>query len=149
MKKDYDVKELTTEDFILYNESFYRTLENLRESPVLGMKESKDLLEKVNAQEGHIFVAIKNHEEIIGTAKIIIEQKFFDGGKKAGHIEDVVTRKGFEGMGIGGALVKEAIELSKRERCYKIILDCDEKLLNFYEKFGFKKAGDFMRMYLK
>jgi glucosamine-phosphate N-acetyltransferase len=149
LKADYEVKELTPEDFILYNESFYRTLENLRESPVLGMKESKYLLEKINAQDSHIFVAIKDKEGIIGTAKIIIEQKFFDGGKKASHIEDVVTRKGFDGIGIAGILVNEAIEFSKREKCYKVILDCDEKLLNFYEKFGFEKSGEFMRMYLK
>ena len=37
---------------------------------------------------------------IIGSTTLLIEQKFIHDGGKVGHIEDVVTRKGYEGFGI-------------------------------------------------
>ena len=42
---------------------------------------------------------------MIGATTLLVEQKFIHSGGKAGHIEDVVTRKGFEGLGIGSALI--------------------------------------------
>ncbi len=76
----------------------------------------------------------------------MIEQKFIHNGGKAGHIEDVVTRKGYEGKGIGREILKELIKIAKDNECYKIILDCDEKLVKFYEKLGFKKHSIMMRL---
>lgn len=31
--------------------------------------------------------------------------------------------------------------------CYKIILDCEDKLIPFYERFGFKKKANSMQLY--
>ena len=57
-----------------------------------------------------IFVAIdKQTSEVIGATTLLVEQKFIHSGGKAGHIEDVVTRKGFEGLGIGSALINQCI----------------------------------------
>jgi len=39
-----------------------------------------------------------------------------------------VTREGFEGNGVGKALMNAAIEEAKNCGCYKIILDCDNEL---------------------
>ena len=78
----------------------------------------------------------------------MIEQKFIHNGGKVGHIEDVVTRKGYEGKGIGKEILNELIKIAKDNECYKIILDCDEKLIKFYEKIGFKKNSIMMRLNL-
>ena len=76
----------------------------------------------------------------------MIEQKFIHNGGKAGHIEDVVTRKEYEGRGIAKEIMKELINIAKENGCYKIILDCDEKVMKFYEKIGFRKHSLMMRM---
>ena len=43
------------------------------------------------------------------------------------------------------------MELAKNycqeQNCYKIILDCEDKLIPYYEKFGFKKKANSMQLY--
>lgn len=87
----------------------------------------------------------ENHT-IIGTATLLIEQKFIHNGGRVGHIEDVATRAGFEGIGVGKKIIQKLIETSKELQCYKIILDCDDKVIGFYEKLGFKKKAVMMRL---
>ena len=92
-----------------------------------------------------IFVAvIKN--KIVGSITTIIEQKFIHNGGKVCHIEDVVTRKGYEKMGIGSLLVKKAIDFAILENCYKVILSCSEQNILFYQKNGFYKHEIAMRL---
>ena len=57
-----------------------------------------------------------------------------------------VTRKGYEGKGIGKKIIKELIKIAKENDCYKVILDCDEKVIKFYEKTGFRKHSIMMRI---
>lgn len=145
---DYTLKEMEAGDLVRYNDSFYTTLSSLKESPVLATEDSLDLLDRINTQDGHIFIAINNNYGIIGTSMLLIEQKFLRGGLKAGHIEDVATRAGFGGNGVAKGLIKMAVDFSKSEGCYKVILDCEEELVGFYEKFGFENSGTFLRLYL-
>ncbi|MFZ1971034.1 MAG: GNAT family N-acetyltransferase [Candidatus Nanoarchaeia archaeon] len=144
---DYKIRELTAEYLSHHNCTFYLTLSNLKESPELEIEKSRSLLERINSQDGHVFVAINEDYGIIGSTKIMIEQKLLRGGVKAGHIEDVATRKGFCGIGVAKNLVKRAIDFSRENQCYKIVLDCGEELKDFYKNLGFENAGDFMRMY--
>ena len=143
------IKELAINELDSMSESFFETLSNLKPSKNLSLDESKNILSKIISQDGHILVAIdKELNEIVGCLTVLIEQKFIRGGGKCSHIEDVSTRKGHEGKGIGSMLMKEAVKLSKDLNCYKIILDCEESLVKYYEKFGFSDDGTFMRLYL-
>ena len=141
---NYNIKELEDEDLENY-EGFFETLGNLREVGNLSLSESKEILKKIKSQDGHIFVAITKNK-IIGAATGLIEQKFIRKGAVCMHIEDVSTRKGFEGNGIATKLINKLIDFAKERGCYKIILDCEEKLLYFYSKSGFKQEDFHMRM---
>ena len=140
----YEIKELTKEDLRACG-GLFETLENLTQVDYLDLETSEKLLDKIHTQDGHVFVAIIEHE-IIGATTILIEQKFIRGGKKCGHIEDVVTRKEYQGQGIAGALINRAIDYARQEGCYKIILDCEERIKGFYEKFGFVEKEKQMRL---
>ena len=48
------------------------------------------------------------------------------------------TRKGFEGLGIGSALINHALHFAKGAGCYKVVLDCSDTNISFYQKTGFK-----------
>ncbi len=139
---DYQIEELS-EKHLQFNESFFETLRNLVDSPTLDQEKMKDVLTKMHKQWTVILVAVNEHG-IIGTTGLLIEQKFIRWWVLAGHIEDVAVRKWFEGKGIAGALLTRAIEIAKEKWCYKIILDCGEKMIPFYEKFGFKHDGAYM-----
>ncbi len=138
------VRELKASDFEKYK-GLFLTLENLRPVGVMSVFQAKCVLEKINRQDGHILVAIDN-DEIVGAATILIEHKFIRQGASAGHIEDVATRKGCEGRGIGKAVVGATVEYAKKRGCYKVILDCGDELVPFYEKMGFQKTENQMRL---
>lgn len=91
------------------------------------------------------FVAVWE-SKIVGTASLIIETKLSHGNRKCAHIEDVAVLKGFEKNGVGKALIKHIMIYCEQFDCYKVILDCDETVSGFYEKFGFKPNGMCMRI---
>jgi glucosamine-phosphate N-acetyltransferase len=66
---------------------------------------------------------------------------------KVAHIEDVVVDKEYRSHGLGKLLIQDGIKIANREKCYKIILDCEEKNVGFYEKCGFEKKGIQMAKY--
>ncbi len=140
------IRELKEEDL---SNGFIETLSNLSEVGELAndTTRKREILSEIKDKNYRIVIAEdqQNHQ-IIGSATLLIEQKFIHNGGKAGHIEDVVTRKGYEGKGIGIEILKELIKIAKDNECYKIILDCDEKLVKFYEKLGFKKHSIMMRL---
>ena len=145
-KKNFkiQIKELEKDDLI---DSFFDTLSNLTEigKDVYNKGFSQKIFEEIRKSSNiKIFVAIKD-TDIVGSITGIIEQKFIHNGGKICHIEDVVTRKGFENLGIGSALVKTILELARQEKCYKVILNCSEDNSNFYEKLGFYKHDTGMR----
>jgi glucosamine-phosphate N-acetyltransferase len=128
---------------------YFSTLKNLSELGTIGgnMEKAEQILNSISANPLHrIFVAIdKETTEVIGTTTLLVEQKFIHSGGKAGHIEDVVTRKGFEGRGIGSALINHALHFAKTAGCYKVVLDCSDTNISFYQKTGFKVHETSMR----
>ena len=148
MNLKYIIKELTKADLTNLG-GFIKTLDNLSSTGNLDLKKAKKILLKINSQNGHTYIAKRDNGEIIGATSLLIEQKFIHYGGKVGHIEDVCVRKEYEGKGIGNALVKKAIEYSKKSGCYKVILDCKDNLIPFYEKLDFYKHENCMRLDLK
>ena len=83
---------------------------------------------------------------IIGTATLHVMEKLIGGGSFVGQIEDVCISKSHNGKGLGQLLVNGLIEKSKELRCYKVVLNCSEDLVKFYEKNGFYQKEVQMRL---
>ena len=144
-KTNFTIRQIEETDL---DKGFFETLSNLAELGEISsdLTRAKDILRKLASNPVYkIFVAIKDNKEIIGLLTLLIEQKFIHNGGKVGHIEDVVTRKGYEGKGIGSELVRSALKYAEENNCYKVILDCSEKNAVFYEKLGFRKHSVEMR----
>jgi glucosamine-phosphate N-acetyltransferase len=146
-KMSFIIRELTKEDF---SNGFFETLSNLTEvGPISSNIDlAKGVLSIINNNKycRIVIAEDKQNHQVVGTATLLIEQKFIHNGGKVGHIEDVVTRKGYEGKGIGKEILNELIKIAKENGCYKIILDCNEKIIKFYEKIGFRKHSTMMRL---
>jgi glucosamine-phosphate N-acetyltransferase len=95
---------------------------------------------------GQIIVGIED-ETIICSGTIIIEPKIIHGGRPAGHIEDIVVLEKWRNKGIAKELLEYLQKIAIHNNCYKIILDCNERLVSFYEKSGFSKKGIQMSQY--
>ena len=83
--------------------------------------------------------------KIIGTASALIEHKMLHYGSKVGHIEDVVVANRTRAKGIGKSLVERCIEFCRTNGCYKVILDCSNENIPFYENCGFRVVQHGMR----
>ena len=76
--------------------------------------------------------------KLIGSGTIIIEPKIIHGGKSVGHIEDIVTHPLYRGKGIAQTILNMLVEYSI-PMCYKIILNCNPNMEQFYNRVGFDK----------
>ena len=93
------------------------------------------------------FVAVNETRQVIATSSLLLEPKFIRGGLYTAHIEDVAVHPDFQLKGLGSAMMKYCIkEAKKGGMVYKIILDCSPEIEPFYEKLGFKKSANQMRL---
>jgi glucosamine-phosphate N-acetyltransferase len=81
-----------------------------------------------------------------GVASLYILEKLMHNGSNVGLIEDVAVASNSQGMGIGRLLINKLVEIAKEERCYKVILNCSDKNVGFYEKCGFSQREVQMRI---
>jgi len=141
------IREMVVDD--LYR-GYLQCLEPLAETKLL-IPEAIQIFQRIKASPNiRIFVAIAEVNwtttECVGTVTVIAEQKFIHKGGLVGHIEDVSVRKDWHGKRVGKQLVHHALDYCKSLGCYKVILDCREELVSYYNSFGFKKYESGMRL---
>ena len=142
--KDYQVRELRDADV---ERGFIETLANLSDVGGLSPAGARALFKSMKSNPAyHIFVAVAGDGQVIGATTLLVEQKFIHRGGLVGHIEDVVVRDGHEGKGVGGSVVRAAVEKARELGCYKVILDCKADLVDFYKKLGFSERDVGMRI---
>jgi glucosamine-phosphate N-acetyltransferase len=101
-----------------------------------------------NLSNKHIIIVIEDNNKIIGTGTLLIENKIIHNMGLVGHIEDIVIHNNYRKQGLGKKIIDELINISIQSNCYKIILDCNEKNIKFYENSGFKQKEIQMVKYL-
>lgn len=132
---DYTIRAIKLKD--ITDGQFLKVLENLS-MKVVARNRAQRILQNIQSNPMHkIFVAVQKNI-VLGAVTLLIEPKFiYDGGNVA-HIEDVVVKKELGGKGLGSALVKYAINVAKTDfHCAKVILDCSDENVGFYERLGF------------
>lgn len=105
-------------------------------------------LQMINSNPYHKIIIAKDADgNIVGTVTLLIEPKFIHDLSYVAHIEDVVVSTDYRKQGIGKLLVEKAIGMSKEFHCYKVILDCAETCVGFYQSCGFKVKERQMALY--
>lgn len=149
------ISELEEEDITL---GFLDSLDNLIPGTSrLQPGHAREILKEIKSNPLHkIFVATTSaptqeerppfaSRQVVGTTTLLIEPKFILGGSRVGHIEDVSVRTGFEKLGIGAKLVSHAVLQAEKAGCIKIVLDCSDSTMPFYEKLGFSYQDNCMK----
>lgn len=122
-------------------------LSHLTKAPYLSDEELLKVFERRKAFGVVTKVAVDDQTNaIIGTASLVVEPKFFRGGRNVAHIEDVVTDPAHRQRGVGHRLLAAVEQSAVEHNCYKIILDCVDECAPFYEKKGFRRCERQMRM---
>ncbi|MFA7284409.1 MAG: GNAT family N-acetyltransferase [Candidatus Absconditabacterales bacterium] len=163
VEKKFEMQLLNVGD--LNEKNIQRLSEMLSQLRVTELqKELADtLLTGMFNQGSRVFVALNAKGEICAVLTLLLEIKLLSGGCIAGHIEDVATHPDSQKQGLSSSLMQYAMDYARRARItlghhdetcvvmkpYKIVLDCDTGLKEFYEKQGFEESGVFMRQYLR
>jgi glucosamine-phosphate N-acetyltransferase len=87
---------------------------------------------------------------VLGAVTLLVEPKFIYSGGRVGHIEDVVVRRDEVNRGIGSSMVKFAVTVARKDfHCTKVILDCSNENMKFYEMIGFSYKDNCMAIIWK
>lgn len=136
------IREIKKDDL---EKGFLDTLDALVKTSGLGLDQAKQIFHQISSNPNHkIFVAEYNNK-IVGSITLLVEQKFIHHGGVVSHIEDCVIAQDMQNKNIGKKLVTYALDYSKKQGCYKTILNCTDKIVGFYLKTGFKIKTQGMR----
>jgi glucosamine-phosphate N-acetyltransferase len=102
-------------------------------------KKLESIWERYSNQQNIFGYCFFFNDKLIGYGSINLEMKLKKG--LMAYIEDVVVHKEFRNKKIGKMIVDYLIEVTQKEGCYKIKIDCSKNNILFYEKLGFKGNG--------
>lgn len=83
---------------------------------------------------------------IVGTASMILEEKFIHGGRLLAHLEDVVVLPTSRRQNVATTLVQTLVDWARNREVYKIRLTCKAENVTVYESMGFFESGSEMCM---
>lgn len=138
---DIVIRELTGPDLA---KGFLEALASLAEVK-LSQTDALNVFQKRLRDGIHTYIALVEGV-VVGTASLFIEQKFIHSGGRVGHIEDVAVRKDLQLKGLGTRLVEHATEEARRQGCYKVLLNCFEDRVGFYQRLGYRRQDVGMRI---
>lgn len=139
----YRIRKLEIED---YFKGYKGLLSQLTDACDMNMESFHEVFRQCVNNPYHHVVVIENVEmkKIVATGTLFIEHKFIHNCGKVAHIEDIVVDKDVRHMKFGSTVVRQLLSFAKSFSVYKCILNCDSKLVSFYNSLGFKREADQM-----
>lgn len=141
---DFIIRDLEIADFY---KGYLGLLSELTETNNIDYEKWKERINIIKNNRYHKIFVIEDKGIIVASITLIIELKFIRNLSNLAHIEDVIVTQNYRNQGIANKLINYCINLSKKENCYKIILNCNKNLVKFYEKLGFTNKNQEMSIY--
>lgn len=136
-----NVRRLKNDDFTII-----QLLEQFKnENLIISRPQFQDFVSKLD--NDHIVLVIEDQQKIICCGTILIEIKLLNNMGKVGHIEDIITHSSYRGQGLGKKIIQSLVSNAKECGCYKVILNCNNTNIPFYEKCGFVRKENQMSLY--
>ncbi|OCF40236.1 hypothetical protein I317_05929 [Kwoniella heveanensis CBS 569] len=148
LPEDVHVRPLASTDLL---RSHFQLLNTLRESPALAPSVYAAIFSHFKSCLGTYYVLVmvdKSTDQLVASGTLILERKHINNGGASGHLEDIVVSDTMQGKGLGLRLVVGLRDMAVALGCYKVILDCKEQKIPFYEKCGFYKRSAGMAYYV-
>jgi len=100
---------------------------------------------KIIEDQNTVYKVAVAGEKILAVASLITINKILRSGSRMGLIEDVAVSSEARGLGLGKLLIKDLLSIGEELGCYKVILNCSDENVKFYEKCGMYLAENQMR----
>jgi glucosamine-phosphate N-acetyltransferase len=143
----FRLRRLQAED---YSKGYCQLLSVLTQVGEIPEPAFQTTLQRIDSQPDTYNILVLEEEEtgaLAATGTLLIEQKFVHNTGKVGHVEDIVVSPDFQRRGLGKKMIEALLEIARGRGCYKVILDCSEEVLAFYEKCGLARRGVLMAHY--
>lgn len=127
------------------NKNVIDLLSQLTETTPLNHHGFNKFVDSLN--EMHQIWVLEKDNKIIVMGTLLIEKKLIHNLGLVGHIEDIVVDKNHRGKKLGNLIINLLKDIAKDIGCYKVILNCNEKVVGFYKKLGFEFKSKQMAIY--
>lgn len=139
------IRELTLED---YHNNYFKLLGQLTDAPEPTYQAFCQQFNQMQARGCHV-VVIERDGRLVASGTVVIEPKMTHNLSFVSHIEDIVVDETCRGQGLAQKIVNYLVEYSRKQSCYKIILDCKVELSKLYQQCGFVLKEHQMALYFE
>lgn len=118
----------------------------------LTIKEAIKIIENIKKYPHFSLYVARLNDRVVGAFELLIMDNVAHKGAQSGIVEDVIVDSSMRSKGIGRAMMKSAMEICRKNNCYKLVLSSDMKrgeAHEFYESLGFEKHGYSYKVELK
>jgi ADP-ribose pyrophosphatase YjhB (NUDIX family)/GNAT superfamily N-acetyltransferase len=110
-----------------------------------------DAFAAIDADPAHTLLVAEQDDRVVGTLQLSILPGLARRGARRGQLEAVRVEEGRRGQGLGEAMVRWAVEESRRRGCAVVQLTTDKSRTGahrFYERLGFVASHEGMKLRL-
>lgn len=122
-----------------YNRGFLEILGQLTDVGNISLPQFLNRFAQMRASGDYFVTVIEDtrKNKIIGSATLVLERKFIRNCAIRGQLEDVVVDDTYRGKQLGKLIVVTVSLLAEYLGCYKMTLNCKDKLIPFYRSIGY------------
>jgi len=122
-----------------YNRGFLQLLSQLTSVGDISLAQFLTRFAQMKASGDYFVTVIEDtrKNKIIGSATLVVERKFIRNCALRGQLEDVVVDDTYRGKQLGKLIVVTVSLLAAHLGCYKMTLNCKDKLIPFYKSIGY------------
>ncbi|CAB3365265.1 Hypothetical predicted protein [Cloeon dipterum] len=131
------VRPLSSDD---YDKGFIQLLSQLTKGGDVSRQDFLDRFASMKRCANTYYVTVIEDTHlgrVIGSATLVVEQKFIRNCALRGKLEDVVVNDSYRGKQLGKLIISTISLLAEELGCYKISLDCKDQLVPFYTSLGY------------
>jgi GNAT superfamily N-acetyltransferase len=117
---------------------------DLDNGAILSITEAEIIFEDLAKYPNYQIYVAEVERQLVGTFALLIMDNLIHLGSLSGIVEAVAVDPGWQGRGIGKAMMRYARNRCQDARCYKLSLSSNLKRNHahaFYESLGFEKHG--------
>mmetsp|Transcript_31035 Transcript_31035/g.72549 ORF Transcript_31035/g.72549 Transcript_31035/m.72549 type:complete len:178 (-) Transcript_31035:112-645(-) len=143
---DLEMRPLRSSD---WEKGYIQLLAQLTTAPLMPRAEFDAILRRMRDSKCYYTVVVEHlpTKKIVAAATLLVEFKLIRGGHLGGHVEDVVVDTAMRGRSLGIKIILALKSVAKDLGCYKLILDCSQDNVKFYERCGMKLKEVQMAVY--
>lgn len=111
---------------------------------VLPLEAAQRIFARMRSYPDYRVYVAERAGRVVGTLALLIMDNLAHLGEPSGILEDMVVSDSERGRGVGGQLVRFAMERCREKGCYKLALTSNqhrEAAHRFYESLGFRRHG--------